>query len=38
MFAVVIAIPAVAYRWFRVNAVLAFWFAYVPTRPLGLVR
>jgi uncharacterized membrane-anchored protein len=35
MFAVAIAIPAVAYRWFRMNAVLAFWFAYVTTRPLG---
>jgi uncharacterized membrane-anchored protein len=35
LFAVVIAIPAIAYRWFRLNAVLAFWFAYVVTRPLG---
>jgi uncharacterized membrane-anchored protein len=35
LFAVVIAVPAVAFRWFRLNAVLAFWFAYVVTRPLG---
>jgi uncharacterized membrane-anchored protein len=35
LFAVVIAIPAVAYRWLRLNAVIAFWFAYIVTRPLG---
>lgn len=35
LFAVVIAIPAVAFRWFRLNAVVAFWFAYIVTRPLG---
>ncbi|MEV0400175.1 hypothetical protein [Actinoallomurus sp. NPDC050550] len=35
MFAVLIALPAVAYRWLRMNAVFAFWFAYVLTRPLG---
>jgi uncharacterized membrane-anchored protein len=35
LFAVVIAIPAVGYRWFGLNEVLAFWFAYVVTRPLG---
>jgi uncharacterized membrane-anchored protein len=35
MFAVVMAIPAVAYRWLHLNAVVAFWFAYVATRPLG---
>ena len=23
------------YRWFRLNGVLSFWFAYVVTRPLG---
>ena len=34
LFAVVIAVPAVAHR-FGLNAVLAFWFAYVVTRPLG---
>jgi uncharacterized membrane-anchored protein len=35
LFAVLIAIPALAYRWLRMNAVLAFWSAYVLTRPLG---
>ncbi len=34
LFAVVIMIPAVAWR-FGLNPVLAFWFAYVVTRPLG---
>ena len=35
MFAVVIAIPAVGYWRFRLNAIVAFWFAYIVTRPLG---
>src|SRR5450631_3137420 len=35
MFAVVIAIPALAYWRFGMNAILAFWFAYIATRPLG---
>jgi uncharacterized membrane-anchored protein len=35
LFTVVIAIPAVAWFGFRLNAVVAFWFAYVVTRPLG---
>jgi uncharacterized membrane-anchored protein len=35
LFATVIAIPAVAYRWFGMNSILAFWFAYIVTRPLG---
>jgi len=35
VFAVLIAIPAVAYLRFGMNATLAFWFAYVLTRPLG---
>jgi uncharacterized membrane-anchored protein len=34
LFAVVIMIPAIAWR-FGLNAVLAFWSAYVVTRPLG---
>jgi len=34
-FAGLILIPAIAYRFFRMNEVLAFWFAYVLTRPLG---
>jgi uncharacterized membrane-anchored protein len=35
LFAVVISIPAVAWRWFGLNAIVAFWAAYVVTRPLG---
>ena len=35
LFAVVIAVPLVAHRWFRLNAIIAFWFAYIVTRPLG---
>ncbi len=35
LFAAMIVIPAIGYRWFRWNAVLSFWFAYVVTRPLG---
>ncbi|HEY5180497.1 MAG TPA: hypothetical protein VIJ07_12120, partial [Dermatophilaceae bacterium] len=35
LFAVVIAIPAVAHWRFGMNPILAFWFAYVATRPLG---
>jgi uncharacterized membrane-anchored protein len=35
MFAVVFALPGIAYRYFNLNAIVAFWFAYVMTRPLG---
>jgi uncharacterized membrane-anchored protein len=35
MFAVLIAIPALAYSRFALNGILAFWCAYVLTRPLG---
>jgi uncharacterized membrane-anchored protein len=35
LFAVVIALPAIAWRKFRLNSIFAFWFAYVTTRPLG---
>jgi uncharacterized membrane-anchored protein len=35
MFAIVIAIPAVAHWKLRMNPIGAFWFAYVVTRPLG---
>jgi uncharacterized membrane-anchored protein len=34
MFAIVIAVPAVACR-FGLNPIFAFWFAYIVTRPLG---
>ena len=35
LFAAVIAIPAVGWWRFGLNPILAFWFAYVVTRPLG---
>lgn len=35
LFAAVIAVPAIGYRYFGWNAILSFWFAYVATRPLG---
>jgi len=35
LFAVVIAIPAIAHWRFGMNPILAFWFAYIVTRPLG---
>jgi uncharacterized membrane-anchored protein len=35
LFAVVMAVPALG-RWrFRLNSVIAFWWAYIVTRPLG---
>ncbi|HEY0577671.1 MAG TPA: hypothetical protein VGD73_26520 [Pseudonocardia sp.] len=35
MFAALIAVPAIAHWRFGLNAIVAFWFAYVVTRPLG---
>jgi uncharacterized membrane-anchored protein len=35
LFAVLILVPTLGYRFWRFNAVFAFWFAYVLTRPLG---
>ena len=35
LFAVVFAIPAICYRFAGLNEVLAFWFAYIVTRPFG---
>ncbi len=35
LFAAVILVPCIAYRWLRLDAVIAFWFAYIVTRPLG---
>jgi uncharacterized membrane-anchored protein len=35
IFALIILVPAVGYRWFGWNGVFSFWFAYVVTRPLG---
>ncbi len=35
LFAVLFILPAIGYRFFRLNAIFAFWFAYIMTRPLG---
>ncbi|WP_037812589.1 membrane protein [Streptomyces sp. NRRL S-1022] len=35
LFAAAICVPALAHRWAGLNAVAAFWSAYVITRPLG---
>ena len=35
LFAVIMAVPVLGRFGFRLNAVIAFWFAYVVTRPLG---
>jgi len=35
MFAIIFAIPAIAHRGFGLNPIIAFWFAYIVTRPLG---
>jgi uncharacterized membrane-anchored protein len=35
LFAVLFALPGLAFYAFRINAILAFWAAYVLTRPLG---
>jgi uncharacterized membrane-anchored protein len=35
LFAAIIAVPALGYFRFGMNSILAFWFAYVVTRPLG---
>jgi uncharacterized membrane-anchored protein len=34
-FTILIAVPAVAHRCFGLDAIVAFWFAYIVTRPLG---
>ncbi|WP_433038334.1 COG4705 family protein [Actinomycetospora sp. CA-053990] len=35
IFLVAFVLPAVAYRWFGLNAIVAFWLSYIMTRPLG---
>ena len=35
LFAVLIVLPAIAWRFFGLNSVTAFWCSYVVTRPLG---
>ncbi len=35
IFGLMIAAPGVGHRWLRLNAIAAFWLAYIITRPLG---
>jgi uncharacterized membrane-anchored protein len=35
VFTVLVAVPVIAHRSFGLNAIVAFWFAYIVTRPLG---
>jgi uncharacterized membrane-anchored protein len=35
LFAIIFAIPAIAWWKFKLNPIIAFWFAYIMTRPLG---
>jgi uncharacterized membrane-anchored protein len=35
LFGVVISIPAIGWWRFKLNPIVAFWFAYIVTRPLG---
>ena len=35
LFAALFALPALGYSLVRLNAILAFWFAYIMTRPFG---
>jgi uncharacterized membrane-anchored protein len=35
LFAGLICVPALLYRFFDLNQIVAFWFAYILTRPLG---
>lgn len=35
MFIGIILIPAIGHRWFGLSPILAFWMAYITTRPLG---
>ncbi len=35
LFAMLITVPAIGYRWLDWNPIGSFWFAYVITRPLG---
>jgi uncharacterized membrane-anchored protein len=35
LFGGLIALITIAWRWFQLNAILAFWMAYILTRPLG---
>jgi uncharacterized membrane-anchored protein len=35
IFGVLFLLPAIAYQWFGLNAIAAFWMSYILTRPFG---
>lgn len=35
LFTAILAVPLVCYKWFGMNEIAAFWFAYIMTRPVG---
>ena len=35
LFIAIFAIPAIGYKFFNMNSIFAFWFAYIITRPIG---
>ena len=35
IFTAIFAVPTIGYRFFKMNAIFAFWFAYIVTRPIG---
>jgi uncharacterized membrane-anchored protein len=35
LFVIAFVVPGIAWRWLHLDAVVAFWWAYVVTRPLG---
>ncbi|WP_223690201.1 COG4705 family protein [Leifsonia poae] len=35
LFTILFVLPGVAFRWWRLNATVAFWASYILTRPLG---
>lgn len=35
VFTAIFVLPAIGFRFFKLNAIFAFWFAYIVTRPLG---
>lgn len=35
LFIAIFAIPAIGFKFFNMNSILAFWFAYIITRPIG---
>lgn len=35
LFIAIFAIPAIGYKFFNMNSIFAFWFAYIVTRPIG---